>query len=140
MTQFVKHPKPGRCQVKFCRNPHREGRRMCHKHRQAAWRERNPERAAYANLREHAKQRKLSCALTFEEFCTLCSEIRPFGQTHLPHGQRYSIDRIDVTLGYDPGNLRIITIAENSQKGNKERFLSILRMTAQLGVTEECPF
>ena len=38
-------------------------------------------------------------------------------------GETLTIDRVDPCKGYEPGNLRVVTLSVNVIKGNRERYL-----------------
>lgn len=84
------------------------------------WRFNNPHRAAYGNLRDSARKRKINFAITFDEFVELVKHTCYMDQKGRER-YCYHIDRIDVTRGYEWGNLQIITCSENVIKGNQER-------------------
>jgi CRISPR/Cas system-associated protein endoribonuclease Cas2 len=73
---------------------------------------------SYWNLKSNAKRRNKVFDLTFEQFQDFCIEtnyIAGKGRTLLS----YSIDRINNNLGYSIGNIRCITVSENSRKNTK---------------------
>lgn len=75
----------------------------------------NPAREAYRQIRDRAQRRNQIFRLTFNEFLeaikgTEYLSRRGTGTTEL------HLDRIKVHLGYVPGNLQVITTAENLRK------------------------
>lgn len=149
---FVLKAKPGEgfCMVRGCRkegHSHKFG--LCHGHYQYRWRMLNKKQSAYATLRDHAKQRGIKFTISYDYFLGLtdCAAFwQPSPENFADH---VSIDRVDASRGYEPGNLRVISVSENSFKANRERYLpshvqAILdRKRARVDAwTEEsnCPF
>lgn len=84
------------------------------------WRDNNRIKAIYQSLKARAKGRGHSCGITLEEFTDWCNET----SYHLLRGRfahNASIDRIKNHIGYEKGNLQILTVGENSSKDNAER-------------------
>ncbi len=74
----------------------------------------NPIACAFNNIRKRAKQRGHAFLLTREEFSELVTKsgwIEKRGKT----AKSLSIDRIDPRLGYQTGNVRVLTLAQNSR-------------------------
>ena len=107
------------CKTKYCTKPEGKGTKgFCYTCRSRNVRKANPIRAAYENLRQSVKRRGHEFTITFEYFTQFCREydyIRGKGKT----AKSLSVDRIDNTKGYIPGNLRAIPLGENSRKGTK---------------------
>lgn len=109
------------CMVAHCFNALRDGNRaLCQKHYMQLWRARNPARAAYANLRDSARKRRLPFELSFDDFALVVGDT-PYMEEKGTRVGCFHIDRIDPCLGYTVGNLRVIPLSENIAKGNKER-------------------
>lgn len=83
----------------------------------------SPKRSAFATLRDHAKQRGLEFTLTADYLAGLMDAYAYFDHAAESRGEFPSLDRIDSTRGYVPGNLRVITHSQNVVKGNRERHL-----------------
>lgn len=110
-----------KCKTKFCRNPRQDGC-LCYKCRKRLYRERNPAKDAYNNLRNSAKRRGIEFSITFEyfkEFAAKYDYINKRGQS----ATALTVDRKKPHLGYVVGNLSVITNSENVAKGNRERAL-----------------
>ncbi len=75
----------------------------------------NPAREAYRQIKERAARRNQIFDITFEQFCAI-----PRFQEYLERRGRgideLHLDREKVELGYVPGNLKVITAAENLRK------------------------
>jgi hypothetical protein len=109
------------CKVAHCTNKVRKGyATLCQRHHMQLWRARNPTSAAYANLRSSARRRKLEFALSIEEFSRIVNGTG-YIENSGTHSGCYQIDRKDACLGYVPGNIHVLTISENTAKGNVER-------------------
>jgi len=119
-----KTPGLGKCPVKGCRNPSgKKKASLCDKHYQYRWRMKTPKRSAYSTLRDHAVGRGIKFTISYDYFLGVTDAFGywEFEVTELK--EQPSIDRRDPTKGYEPGNLVVLTISENSIKGNRERFL-----------------
>lgn len=109
----------GKCPVRFCKRPSRAHGRLCGTHHVAAWRKRNPVKAAWKNLKDHAKARKLDFNIPFETFVELCEKTGYMeGKGHKP--EDLAIDRIENWKGYVIGNIRVVTVEVNGRKGYHE--------------------
>lgn len=125
---FPKEPKrKGQCQVIYCKRQARvevrsrngalriDQHRICNTCRCRLKRANNPARDAYRQIKERAARRGQVFSITFEQFCTiprfdeyLARRGRGIDELHL--------DRKKVHLGYVPGNLQVLTTAENLRK------------------------
>ncbi len=120
---YLRKPKtmPGECKVTRCRNNItgtrlRNGETICSRRDKRLWRINNPEKAAFQNIRARAARKKIVFTITFENFM---EEIKGTGYVE---GRGCSpaslhLDRKDPLLGYEPGNLKVLTCAENCAKG-----------------------
>ena len=79
------------------------------------WAEKHPLKRVYHNLRSHAKSRKKTFSLTFEEFKKFVEKT-----DHMAKKGRRSlslqIDRKDETRGYHADNIQCLTLKENMRK------------------------
>jgi hypothetical protein len=107
----------GLCIVKFCRNQRGKGRSYCHACARLMYTRRHPQKAYYQNLRRHTKERGIGFTLSYERFVAVTQGF-DWKQYSVPHGQRMSIDRIDVSRGYDDDNIQPLTVSENCRKQN----------------------
>ena len=123
------NPGPGLCHVRGCRSRHADDRkkvgevRFCHACWQERWRRMNPKEAAYATLRAHALKRRIGFTLTFARFVEVTDVEGFWYYDAATHGDRLSIDRIRAWEGYANDNVQVLTVSENTVKGNKERWL-----------------
>jgi len=126
---YVLNPKPGICPVKCCTNlskgtGNNKYGSLCAKHDIARWRKRHPKTSAYYRLRNHAKARNILFTITYEYFKRICEEgVYDWSNRPGDQGRWPSIDRIDCKRGYVPGNIRVLTISENSMKNHRARYL-----------------
>lgn len=108
-----------RCRTPTCRKKRSKKDPLCPMCRKRHERETNPARYVFNTLKSNARRRKKDFEISFEYFLSLCAEsgyLEGRGQT----STSLSIDRINNYLGYVEGNLRVITVAENSGKGANE--------------------
>ena len=92
---------------------------MCSKCMMRRWRSKNPLKSAYAQLKESARKRRKLFNITlpqFAEFLAGTDYLERAGKS----AESLTIDRIKNHLGYEPGNLQILTNSENASKGNRE--------------------
>jgi len=105
------------CKTKNCRRVS-HGRQFCSTCRKRKSRERDPIRAAYVNKKSDAKRRGIEFTITldyFRKFCYRYKFIKNMGRS----ANSYSIDRIDNNKGYIPGNIQVLTVAQNASKGTR---------------------
>ena len=114
------------CAVHGCRCRRAgDGGRLCNGHKQQAWRLRNPTRAAYATLRDHARGRGLEFSLSWEFFAALSAATGyAAGRGSAPDA--LAVDRLDFRQGYTEQNVRIVPVSENGAKGAVEAKLSAM--------------
>lgn len=147
----------GRCCVKNCRSEAVSPRKkvgelwFCHGCWQARWRFLSPKRSGFTMLRDHARARRIKFTISYDYYCGMMDAAASVFKEAETRGETVSIDRVKVDKGYEPGNLQVITVSENTVKGNRERFLpeavqDVLRrkrekLREKLGELDEmCPF
>lgn len=121
---FAISKRKGQCRVIYCKRPARERVRsnlrierssVCITCASRLYRANNPGREAYRQIRDRAHRRNQIFNLTFEEFLEAIE-----GTEYLQRRGRGSdelhLDREKIELGYVPGNLKVITAAENLRK------------------------
>jgi hypothetical protein len=125
---FPASPKrKGQCKVIYCKRPARveiirEKGKLRTSHRSVCdtcacrlFRANNPAREAYRQIKDRAERRHQIFNLTFEQFCA----IPRFDEYIALRGRgidELHLDRVKVHLGYVPGNLQVLTAAENLRK------------------------
>lgn len=103
------------CSTKYCRNVPPKHRKKCHKCCSKLYREKNPMKYTYNNLKQNAKKRGKEFSLTFEEFKEFCIETS-YMSGKGRSATSFHIDRIDETKGYHKDNIQILTNKENVRK------------------------
>lgn len=75
----------------------------------------DPIRYSFINLRTNAKRRGKVFTITleyFKQFCYRTDYIAGKGRT----ADSYTVDRINESLGYEPGNIQVLPNADNVRK------------------------
>ena len=81
------------------------------------FKEGNPISYTYGALRQNARRRKKEFNLTLEEFTTFVKESGYIeGKGIKP--ESLTIDRIDSSKGYSIDNIQVISMSDNSSKGD----------------------
>lgn len=109
------------CCAYRCKEKRMAKHRFCSKHKHRYNKDVNPVGYVYQALKCNARRRGKVFTLTLAEFEAFCAEtgyMEKRGKT----GKSASIDRIDNTKGYEAGNLRILSLSENSYKRNHEDY------------------
>ena len=149
---LVNFPKPryqkckDLCRIPYCRNRKEHRRTICSKHHSAWYKAAHPLRYHFNLLRCGAKRRKIEFTLTFACYERLAKESGlETSRGKMPDA--LSIDRKDSSKGYSDDNVRVCTISENSQKGNRYHWSPYLskmftNMTDDEPETKQanCPF
>lgn len=76
--------------------------------------------AAYDLIRTHARKRKIVFTLTLAHFTEVIAPTRYLDESGSERHHLH-IDRIKNHLGYEDGNIRVLTCSDNVAKGNVER-------------------
>lgn len=106
----------GRCITPRCTRPPRTDERICARCRDRIWRSRHPEHHLWNNLKKSAKRRGIAFTITLPEFQAFAAAeqlVERVGRGP----ECATVDRIDATRGYEPGNLRILSNQENARLG-----------------------
>lgn len=110
-------PDSKKCRTKFCRGKaHRSGKSpYCSKCRTRRWRDKHPIKYHFHKLRSRARERGHEFRLTlFDYACFWFST--GYGVLRGKTALSLSINRIDNSKGYIPGNIEAITLSENSRR------------------------
>lgn len=83
----------------------------------------------YISKKADAKRRGISFSLTFEEFGALVAKL----DLTTDRRSGIQVDRIDHTKGYEPGNVQLLHVSENTAKGNRERHMHNYRKMREQG-------
>lgn len=108
--------KPGHlCPVSRCRRNKGQNKKLCHRHHAQNQKENNLVGYTYCQLKQNAKRRNKVFTITvedFREFCTKTNYLYLKGRTK----NKMSIDRINPNMGYEKGNLQILSVSDNAAK------------------------
>lgn len=113
--KIIPHKDKRYCCAYRCKNPRSPKDRFCGLHRHRYTKAMSPISYVYNSLKSNAKRRNKDFKLTLEEFTKFCEETNYMSKRGKT-GKSASIDRIDNNKGYEVGNIRILTLSENSQK------------------------
>lgn len=117
-TKSSRKSRSNKCETFNCRNSRGKQRRLCYSCTKKKYADKNPVKYAYQVLRGNAKRRGHKFTITLQEFIRFCVKTKILmgrGRTK----DCYSIDRIDESKGYEPGNMQILTVSENRLKYTK---------------------
>lgn len=103
-----------------CKNVPAKNSRICNTCKSRMLRIKNPYNYYYNQLRLSAKRRNISFRLTLEEFIAFCEETNYLQLVGVVTGGM-TIDRVDPTQGYKLDNIQLLSVSENTAKGNRER-------------------
>lgn len=92
----------------------------CARCRSRRFREKFPLRYVWHNVKHRAKERGHAFKLSFEDFSAWAIESSWFDKRG-KRAEALSIDRIDPEKGYEVGNLRAVTLSDNSKFANEYR-------------------
>lgn len=109
------------CCAYRCKSKRKDKHRFCAKHSHRYKKATDLLGYVYDNLRCNARRRGKVFTLTrqeFEQFCAETNYLELRGKT----GKSASIDRVDNRKGYELGNIRILTLSENTHKRNNEDY------------------
>lgn len=130
------------CFTLHCSNKPRQGN-YCSKCLMRKWRAKHPINAIYHSVKASAKARGIPFTITlkwFTEWCISTGYLKKRG--HEPDSM--SIDRIKVVdtegniMGYQEGNLQLLTLAENGKKSVQDK--KDLWKYRKLENTDDVPF
>ena len=114
------------CLTPRCRglvNKKNEHSPFCSKCRSRHFRRDHPAMAHYLDLKNRAKQRGHEFSITFEYYHQTVWLDTGYAQQHGKSAECLSVDRIRNELGYIPGNLRVLTLSENSRRQQRKSFV-----------------
>lgn len=104
------------CIVADCTRPAAHHRRICNTCRDRRWRAKYPELQLFKNLKSSAKRRGLPFTITFPWWLSFC-EVNAFVEIVGRTKGSASIDRVESHRGYEPDNIQVLEIGDNSSKG-----------------------
>lgn len=133
-----------KCQTKYCRNQALKSRKLCAKCRSRNYKQKYPFKYYYNLAKQNAKKRHIPFGLTFDQYKEIWTQSGKW-QAKLD-GQNYSMDRMNVNLGYQAGNVRIVPVLLNVQVWHDEQKWQVdfrwRKMWSERNnkPIEECPF
>jgi len=101
-----------KCPTPNCRNKV-TGNYQCSKCRSKKYREANPVKYAFNNLRNRARQRGVLFTITFEDFKEWCVKINYIGMAKGRGANSFTVDRRHNDVGYHLDNIQVLTRREN---------------------------
>lgn len=113
-----------KCNTKGCRNwinPEKNHNYYCPKCASRRFKEAHPLKYSFIKLKARAKERGHAFTITYGYYERLAIQ-SGYAAGKGRSADSLSLDRIDPRRGYEPGNLQVITISENSRKLNKLMF------------------
>jgi hypothetical protein len=109
-----------KCATKYCRNYARADLKICNKCHMRQYKKRHPINYYYNVLRNNAKRRGKEFELTLDDFKKFCKETN-YIELKGKEKNSATIDRINHKKGYTIDNIRILSLSDNSKKGNYEK-------------------
>lgn len=110
-----KKNKRGRCAVRYCRNMKKPTSNICSRCNHRRRKLNDPVGYAFDFIKQNAKRRGKLFNISKDYFEQLCKE-----SGYLEHkGRRssaLSLDRINPERGYEPGNVRVISLSDNCSR------------------------
>jgi len=119
MFTIVENKKNGFCKAYRCKCPRPAKDTLCRKHRHRYNKEANPLAYVYGILKSNARRRGKPFTITVEDFREFCEETN-YLERRGKSGKDMSIDCKIQSLGYVKGNIRAISLSENSRKGSAD--------------------
>lgn len=133
MSSLFKKCKTSQCRGKA--SPKLWKSPFCSKCRSRRWRSKHPIESAFSRLKHHAKERRHKFTLTIEYFRAFCNSNDYIKKRGVTAGS-LTIDRIKNELGYEPGNIHLLTNSENVRKQFVPYFKNKREMEAAIRETE----
>lgn len=125
--------------MKHCKGCQKQipNRNYCSTCRNKRWDKNNPIRRTYRDIKSSAVRRNKSFTVTYEYFEAWVIENR-YMELKGTGSHDYTIDRIDDTKGYEPGNLQILTNRDNVLKQrDREQYLRSITAIDVTGIVPE---
>lgn len=116
--------KKGICPAYRCSNKIADKKKFCHKHHARCQKETNPVGYTYSILKQNAKRRNKEFKLTIDDFKEFCEETK-YINLKGKKAKCASIDRIDPKKGYERGNIRMISLSDNSKKMHEDKKIDL---------------
>lgn len=104
-----------RCEIDGCCNVKARGRKICYTHYTQRFKQNNPVKYAFFVLKNNAKRRGKKFSLSFNHFESIINNTAYMSLKGRCSGD-LSIDRIKEELGYEDGNIQVVTNKANLGK------------------------
>lgn len=115
-----------RCFTMYCLNDAEPKRKHCPKCRSRAWRLNNPLKATFNHLKSRSKQRGVPFELSLKDWAKFCSNTN-YLKLRGKESHNASVDRVKAfdekgfPMPYRIDNIQMLTLKDNTAKGNRER-------------------
>lgn len=103
--------KTHKCQTPHCKNQIKNGS-YCSTCRYKKWRDTNPVKYSYFNLKHNAERRGVLFTITYEDFVQWCKKVKYIGFSGR-NADSFTIDRIHNDIGYHIDNIQVMTKRDN---------------------------
>lgn len=103
------------CPAYRCKKSKADRKRFCHKHHHVHQKETNLAGYTYMLLKCNAKRRGKVFTITLQDFKAFCEETN-YLVLKGKKANSASIDRINPSLGYEKGNLQVLSLSANVSK------------------------
>jgi hypothetical protein len=118
MFVVKENKQPNICKAYRCKCEKGIKKRFCDKHHARFQKEVNLAGYTYNLLKQNAKRRNKTFGLTLGQFKKFC-EATGYLEMKGKKASSASIDCIDPSKGYVEGNIRVLSLSQNSSKGNR---------------------
>ena len=120
-SRFKRIPRgSGKCNTKYCRKPKAKNNNFCWSCIKKKYKAKHPLRYCYLVLRSNARRRGKKFTITMKQFVRWAKKVnyKPVGEkpSYPDFKSRPSVDRKIDELGYQDGNLQLLTVSDNSKK------------------------
>lgn len=106
----------GLCITPRCTRPAPAGKGCCRTCQDRKWRARHPEHHLWNNLKKSAKKRGIPFTISLADFKVFCAETNLIARVGKGPDDM-TVDREKPERGYEKGNIRVLTNAENGRLG-----------------------
>ena len=115
MFKILRNKDPKICCAHGCKNKRATNDNLCCKHRKRRKKENDPIGYTFDTLRSNAKRRGKVFTITLEYFRQFCEDTN-YIELKGKSSHSASIDRKKAHLGYEPGNLQVLSLSDNTKK------------------------
>lgn len=118
-SQKKSKQKRGLCIANRCGKKKLLHSRFCARHLHHWYKTNHPIKFLYANRRSQAQRRGISWNWPFDDFKSFVEESNYLNMKGR-RAEAMSLDRINNNLGYQPGNVQVLSFGQNAAKGTKQ--------------------